>query len=264
MAETEQTEKIKNPVQSAERIFSVMETLAQTGPVGLVELSGMLGLHKSTVHRLLLSLTCMGYVQQDEETSKYMLTFKLVELSEKILAKVDILTVVHPYITRLANDCNETVHFVQRRGTEVFYLDKVAPLKPQESAIRMASQVGLARPLYCSGVGKSILAEMSEEEVRYIWNHSEIEKKTEHTIVTLDELLKELQIVKEKGYALDNEENELGVRCIAVCVPDHRGRPMNAFSISAPVGRMTDERINELAVQILRTKEEIQLRLGQA
>ena len=243
MAETEQTEKSKNPVQAAERRFSVMETLAQTGPVGLVELSGMLGLHKSTVHRLLLSLTCMGYVQQDEETSKYMLTFKLVELSEKILAKVDILTVVHPYITRLANDCNETVHFVQRRGTEVFYLDKVAP---------------------CSGVGKSILAEMSEEEVRYIWNHSEIEKKTEHTIVTLDELLKELQIVKEKGYALDNEENELGVRCIAVCVPDHRGRPMNAFSISAPVGRMTDERINELAVQILRTKEEIQLRLGQA
>ena len=154
----------KNPVQSAERIFQVMETLAVTGPIGLVELSKRLDLHKSTVHRLLLSLAYMGYVQQDEETSKYMLTFKLVELSEKILGKVDILTIVHPYITRLANKCGETVHFVQRRGLEVFYLDKVAPLKPQESAIRMASQVGLARPLYCSGVGKAILAEMTEEE----------------------------------------------------------------------------------------------------
>lgn len=259
----ENHKEIKNPVQSAERIFSVLETLAETGPIGLMDLSTRLELHKSTVHRLLLSLICMGYVKQEEETGKYLLTFKVVEISEKVLARVDIVSLIHPFITELANNCRETVHFVQRRGTEVFYLDKVAPLYPYESAIRMASQVGLARPLYCSAVGKAILAEMSDEEVEYIWNHSIIEKKTEHTKTSLAELKAELDEVREIGYALDNEENELGVRCIAVCVKNHRREPNNAFSISAPASRMTDERIKALAADILKTKEAIQKVMGQ-
>ncbi len=252
----------KNPVQSAERIFRVLETLAETGPIGLMDLSIRVDLHKSTVHRLLLSLICMGYVNQEEDTGKYKLTFKIVGMSEKVLSKVDITSIVHPLIAELANNCRETVHFVQRRGTEVFYLDKVAPLYPHESAIHMASQVGLARPLYCSAVGKAILAEMTDEEAEYIWNNSIVEQKTEHTITTFPKLLKELCKVRENGYALDNEENELGVRCIAVCVRNHRGQPNNAFSISAPVSRMTDERIEHLAENILITKEAIQKVLG--
>jgi len=252
----------KNPVQSAERIFGVLETLAETGSIGLIDLSNRLKLHKSTVHRLLMSLICMGYAKQEEETGKYTLTFKIVELSGKVLSKVDIVSIVHPLIADLANDCRETVHFVQRRGTEVFYLDKVAPLNPRESAIRMASQVGLARPLYCSAVGKAILAEMTDEDVTYIWNNSVIEKKTEHTITMLEKLKKELNEVRKKGYALDKEENELGVRCIAVCVRNHQGQPNNAFSISAPAGRMTDERIENLAGDILKTKEAIHKVLG--
>jgi DNA-binding IclR family transcriptional regulator len=251
----------KNPVQSAERIFGVLEALAETGPIGIMDLSTRLDLHKSTVHRLLLSLICMGYVKQDE-TGKYGLTFKIVELSEKVISRSDIVLIVHPLIAELANDCRETVHFVQRRGTEVFYLDKVAPFNPQESAIRMASQIGLTRPMYCSAVGKAILAEMKDEEVEYIWNNSVIEKKTEHTITTWVELRKEVEEIRRKGYALDNEENELGVRCIAVCVRDLQGLPNNAFSISAPAVRMTDDRVKQLAVDILKTKEMIQKVLG--
>lgn len=252
----------KNPVQSAERIFAVLETLAETGPIGLMELSTKLGLHKSTTHRLLLSLICMGYAMQEVETGKYKLTFKVVELSSKVLTKVDLVSMVHPLLVELANNSRETVHFVQRRGTEVFYLDKVAPLFPQESSIRMASQVGLTRPLYCSAVGKAILAEMKPEEVEYIWNHSIIEKKTEHTITSFTKLLEELEEIRRNGYAIDNEENEIGVRCIAVSVINHRGEPNNAFSISAPVSRMTDDRMKSLASEILKTKEEIKKVLG--
>jgi DNA-binding IclR family transcriptional regulator len=249
--------EIKNPIQSADRIFGVLEALADTGSIGLMELSTRLSLHKSTVHRLLLSLICMGYVKQ-EESGKYKLTFKLVELSAKVLSRVDITAIVHPLIADLANSCRETVHFVQRRGLDVFYLDKVAPVFPHESAIRMASQVGLARPLYCSAVGKAILAEMTDEEVTYVWNNSMIEKKTDYTITTLSEMQKELSMIRKSGYALDNEENELGVRCIAVCVRNHNGLPNNAISISAPAGRMTDDRIAELAADILSTKAAIQ------
>ena len=251
----------KNPVQSAERIFTILEALAETGPIGIMELSSRLDLHKSTVHRLLLSLICMGYVQQDV-TGKYLLTFKIVQLSEKIISRSDIVALVHPLIAELANNSRETVHFVQRNGTEVLYLDKVEPFNAHESAIRMASQVGLARPMYCSAVGKAILAEMTEEEVEYIWNNSVIEKKTEHTITSRLELMKEIGEIRRNGYALDNEENELGVRCIAVCVRDLQGHPNNAFSISAPAARMTDDRVKQLAAEVLRTKDIIQKKLG--
>ncbi len=258
----DKTGDIKNPVQSAERIFAVLEELAETGPIGLMDLSVRLGLHKSTVHRLLMSLICMGYVRQEDSNGKYMLTFKIVELSEKVLSKMDVVYQVHPLIAKLANDCRETVHFVQKRGTEVIYLDKVAPIYPRESAIHMASQVGITRPLYCSAVGKAILAEMQEEEVEYIWNNSVIDKKTEYTITTLSELKNELEVVRVKGYALDNEENELGVRCIAVSIKNHQGIANNAFSISAPAVRMTQDRIEELAVEIRRTKIAIEKVLG--
>lgn len=251
----------KNPVQSAERIFGVLEILAETGPIGLMDLSTRLALHKSTVHRLLLSLACMGYVIQDS-TGKYTLTFKIVELSEKMKSRTDIVTIIHPLIVELANSCRETVHFVQRRGTDVFYLDKVEPINPQDSAIRMASQVGLTRPMYCSAVGKAILAELNEEEIEHIWNNSVIEKKTEHTITNLSELKKELLEIRRIGFALDNEENELGVRCIAVCIHDLQGCPNNAFSISTPAFRMKDNRMRQLSAEILRTKEAIKKTLG--
>jgi DNA-binding IclR family transcriptional regulator len=254
--------EIKNPVQSAERIFGVLETLAETGPIGLVDISTKLELHKSTVHRLLLSLICMGYVKQEENNGKYMLTFKIVGLSEKVLSRVDIVSMIHPLIAELANECEETVHFVQRSGAVVYYLDKVAPLHPRESAIRMASQVGVTRPLYCSAVGKAILSEMLSDEVEAIWANSVIEKKTEHTIINLQELKKELTVIREKGYAIDNEENELGVRCIAVCIRNRQGQPDNAFSISAPAVRMTPDRIEQLAEKILKAKESIQKVLG--
>lgn len=257
----ESIKETKNPVQSAERIFGVLEALAETGPIGIMDLSTRLELHKSTVHRLLLSLICMGYVKQDE-TGKYLLTFKIVQLSEKIITRSDIVAIVHPLIAELANNCRETVHFVQRNGTEVLYLDKVEPFNAYESAIRMASQVGLSRPMYCSAVGKAILAEMKEEEVEFIWNNSIIEKKTEHTITVKSELMQEISEIRRNGYALDNEENELGVRCIAVCVHDLQGKPSNAFSISAPAVRMTEDRVKQLSMEILRTKAAIQQLLG--
>lgn len=252
----------KNPVQSAERIFHVLEAIAETGPIGLMELSNHLNLHKSTVHRLLASLSYMGYVEQNEETNKYRLTFKIVELSSKFLARVDILSITHPYMEKLANQCQETVHLVQRVGINVVYIDKVSPLIIRDTSIRMGSQVGLARPMYCSAVGKSILAELSAGEIKEIWDNSVIEKKTEHTILSLNELHKAVKQVREKGYALDNEENEIGVRCIGACIFNHQGQVKYAFSVSAPVNRMSDEKIEEFQEYVLDIKKELSMKLG--
>lgn len=259
--EVKMKEEQKNPIQSAERIFSVLETLASTGPIGLVDLSNRIGLHKSTVHRFLLSLICMGYVAQ-EENNKYRLTYKLMEISSRAQSGLNEVNVAHPYLEKLANDCRETVHMVERRGTEVVYIDKVTPIIRDDSSIRMASQIGLSRPMYCSGVGKAILAQLAQDEVRLIWENSTIEKKTEYTIDSYEELQKELDEIRLRGYALDNQENEIGVRCIAACIFNYEGKVKNAFSISAPIIKMTDDRILELSEKVLKIKQQLSAEFG--
>lgn len=252
----------KNPIQAAERIFRILEYIADNGSAGVVEIGAALDIHKSTVHRMLLSLISMGYVLQDEKTGKYVLSFKLMKLSSLFLAKMDIYTIAHPYIERLANECQETVHLVQRTGPDVVYIDKVEPIGLRESSIRMASHIGLLRPMYCSAVGKAILAELPREEVHEIWARSLPEKKTAYTITSLDQLEEELNLVRRSGYALDNEENEIGVRCIAAAIKDYQSSVRYAFSISAPVSRMSDDRVLSLSENVLKMKEELSRRFG--
>lgn len=244
----------KNPIQVAGRLFAVLETLANSKPVGLMELSSQMDLHKSTVHRLLTSLSYMGYVKQDPETGKYSLTLKLLELSNKILCNVDILEIVRPYLKKLSEASGETVHFVQREGVEAVYIFKE---ESYQNSVRMVSRVGSHIPLYCSGVGKAIIANMTEPEIRNIWEKSPLYQLTEHTITDYRKFLETLEKVRKNGYALDNEENEVGVRCIAVNLPDYRGNIRYAISISAPISRMSDERILELGELMLKTREDI-------
>ena len=126
----------------------------------------------------------------------------------------------------------------------------------------MASHVGMVRPMYCSGVGKAIMAELPESEVRQIWNESIIEKKTEHTIMDYDEMLGVLKEEKKNGYALDDEENEEGVCCIATSLRDYHNEVKYAFSISGPDSRMTRERMEELSADIRNVQEELSMELG--
>lgn len=123
----------KNPVQSAERIFQVMETLADHGEMGLMELSTALDLHKSTVHRLLMSLIYMGYAKQDEATQKYMLSYKVVNMAGKILERMDILQVAKPYMERLSDLSGEAVHLVQREGN-ISYIYTRSRRRSEQSA----------------------------------------------------------------------------------------------------------------------------------
>ena len=251
MAEGKET---KNPVQSAERIFQVMEMLAENGEMGLMEISAALDLHKSTVHRLLMSLVYMGYAKQDETTQKYMLSYKIVNMAGKILDRMDILQVAKPYLERLSDLSGEAVHLVQREGNHILYIYKI---EAKVGTIRMVSHVGMIHPMYCSGVGKAIMATLPEREVKQIWNESVIEKKTDKTVTDYDEMQKLLEEVRKNGYALDDEENEKGVRCIAACLHGYQNEVKYAFSISGPTSRMTRERVMELAVDVKKVQEEL-------
>lgn len=241
----------KNPIQVADRLFLVLETLAETGPMALTDLSRRLALNKSTIHRILTSLIYLGYVRQDGDTGKYSLSFKILSLSNRFLEKIDILDSVRPMLRQISRETGETVHFVQLDGLEAVYIDKE---ESTQNSVRMVSKVGSRIPLYCSGVGKAMLADMAPDKAAILWETSEKRQLTPHTITDYADFLSCLSEIRKKGYALDNEENELGVRCIAVSLPDFSGSSRYAISISAPVTRMSDERILTLADTLLKVK----------
>ena len=195
----------KGGVQSVERIFQLIEHLAvhPTG-VSLQRLAEETGLAKSTVHRLLASLVGLGYVVQDEENGHYRLTLKMFELSSGIVDSMDIMGVAKAHLERLSQRTGEAVHLVIRDGRDIVYI-----YKTESGPMRMSSRVGLRSPLYCTGVGKAILATLPGDELEDIWTHSNVQKLTDKTITDLEELRSQLVEVRANGYAIDDEENEL-------------------------------------------------------
>ena len=245
----------KNPIQVADRLFGALELLALNGSAAVMEVSSALGLNKSTAHRVLNSLVYMGYARQNEKTGRYEPSLKIVDMANKVMKHMDIVQVVRPYLRRLMELTNETVHFVERDGVDAVYIDKVEAYR---NGIQMVSRIGSRIPLYCSGVGKAIAACMDEQEVEELWNRSSIVPLTSHTITDFQTFKKELAEIRERGYALDNEENEDGVRCIAVSLKEYTGSVKYAFSISAPVSRMENDRIRQLADYVLEIKGQIE------
>ncbi|WP_195277072.1 IclR family transcriptional regulator [Anaerotruncus rubiinfantis] len=250
----------QSPVQSLDRAFDLIERLS-LNPDGmlLMELSTASGLHKSTVHRLLSALISLGYVRKDESSNRYRLTLKLFELSGRVVDNIDVLEIAKPHIEQLRNHTQEAIHLVVREGADIVYIHKA---ESKQSSIRMFSRIGMRRPMYCTAVGKSIMATMTDDEVIRIWEKSDVKPYTEHTIVDLGSLFRELDTIRRCGYALDNEENELGVRCIGAAILDYTGRGRAALSISAPLARMTDTRVEELSAEILATRTAISTELG--
>ena len=194
-----------------------------------------------------------------EDTSVYRAGMRLCEMSSYIVDNLDIVERARASLERLEQCTDETVHLVMRDDKDIVYIHKV---DNGSSAIRMFSRIGMRLPLYCTGVGKAILATWDTAEVRDVWQHSDVHAWTEHTIVDEDAFFREIDKVRQLGYALDNEENELGVRCIAAAIPDYRGRASYAISLSAPVSRMTDQRVAELRAPLMAARDEIARALG--
>ncbi|AOY76064.1 IclR family transcriptional regulator [Clostridium formicaceticum] len=250
---------MKETVQSVDRALSILEVLSDYEEgVGITEISSKIDLHKSTVHRLLVTLICKGYVEQNPSTNKYKLTLKLLELGNKLIDKMDILSVAKPYLQQLTEITNEVVHLVVREGIEIVYIDKVE----SDNKIRMHSRIGSRSPMYCTSVGKAMMAYLPEEEVEKIWEASEIKKFTQYTITELQEMKETLKKVREVGYALDEEENELGIRCIGSPIFNHNGEVCGAISVSGPTMRVTKETIENFKNYILEYSSKISKELG--
>ncbi len=246
-------------VQSVDRALSILEVLSDYSEgLGVTDISDKIGLHKSTVYRLLSTLIHKGYVTQDAKSNKYRITLKLFELGNKRIEDMDLLSASKPYSEELMKSTNEVVHLVIREDNDIIYIDKVEA----DNTIRMASKIGKRSPMYCTSVGKAILAQLSDEEVEEVWNNSKIEKLTEFTITDFGRMKKELEMVRQKGYAVDDEENEIGVRCIGAPVFNRFGEVEGAISISGPTIRVTEDIVEKFATKVVKCANLISKELG--
>ena len=223
-------------VQSIDRVLDILEALSAV-PQGmlLTELSAKVGLHVSTTHRLVHMLLDRGYAMKEQETGKYRLTLRTFEIGSRVSSVWDLMSMAKPYLDDLASQSQEAVHLVERDGNGVVYLYKAEPFR---QLVRMGSHYGLRNPMYCTGVGKSILALLPREEVDRIWNSESITAFSPNTITNLEQMHRELAQIRQRGDAIDDEEHELGVRCMAVAIRNWQGKPIAAVSISAPASRM--------------------------
>lgn len=246
-------------VQSVDRTLSILELISDYDDgLRITEISEKVGLHKSTVHRLLGTLIYKGYVIQNQRTNKYRLTTKLFELGNRVIADMDILKASKPYTEDLMKILNEVVHLVIRDDKYIVYIDKVEA----NNTIRMASNIGRRSPLYSTSVGKAILAYLDEKEVLKIWDSSDIKKFTDNTITDYDIFRMELDKIRLHGYAVDDEENEHGVRCVGAPIFNFHGEVEGAISISGPTIRVTKEKVDVIADEVKRCAHLISKNLG--
>lgn len=247
-------------VQSLERAFTLLDTLSEY-PEGIqiTRLSEKVGLSKSTVHRLLATLINMNYVRKDPESEKYKLGYRIIYLSRNIINSIDVIPVAKPFLEALSEDVNETIHLCIEDMGEVMYVDKIE----SNQTIRMFSRVGSRAPMYCTGVGKVLLSGMAPEDYRNVIEKTEFISKTPHTITSKEQLNDVIELIRERGYGLDDIENEEGIRCIAAPIIDSRGKVIASFSISGPTTRMTMERVNnELVAKVREVSMQISRQLG--
>lgn len=246
-------------VQSVVRALGVLEALGESrGEVGIADLSKRVGLHVSTVHRLLGTLMGRGYARQNPETSRYGLGAKALQLAESYLGQMDLRHIARPFLERLSRETGETANLVILDGREVLYLDKAE----SSQNLRIFSRIGHRAPLHCTAVGKVLLANRSAAEVDTLLGRGPLESLTRHTITSQGQLRRELEKVRDQGFALDREECEEETCCIAVPICDARGDVEAALSISAPAVRLTPRRLEELIPLMVRTGREVSVLVG--
>jgi IclR family transcriptional regulator, KDG regulon repressor len=249
----------ENMVKSVSRALDIIDIVSsEKNGLGVTEIAKQMDINKSSVYRILSTLVQYGYMEQDEETSRYKLGYKFLELSSKLLESIDLRKEAKPYLQELEKETNEVIHLVVYDQGEVIYIEKLEGTE----TLRMHSKVGKRAPMHCTAVGKAILAHLPSNVVLDILKRKGMPRHTDKTITDQDEFLKELAQVKQKGYALDLEENEYGIRCIAVPIFDHLGKVIAAVSVSGPTIRMTDERIEQLQARMLQIGKQISARLG--
>jgi IclR family acetate operon transcriptional repressor len=242
------------------KAFGIVEVLAPETDRGLTlaDLSQRVSLPKSTVHRYLNTLQELGLVQRGD-TDRFRLGTKVIELAGVYLAGSDLRNEAQSILDDLSARTNETVHLAVRSGTEVVYIAKVE----SRHAVRMYSYIGARLPMYCTALGKAMLA-FGPEDWRSETLARGLAPRTSHTLVGAEPFAADLETIRRRGFSIDSEENEDGVRCVGAPVFDLNRSVIAAISLSGPTGRIDPARALELGPTVREAAHLISQRLGYA
>ena len=229
-------------IQSLARGLKILDILGQAQEgVSITELAEHLGVDKGSASRLVATLVNYGYAEKDEQTRRFHLGPQVVPLSRSVLARLSMREVAKPFLRVLMERTGECVHLAVPAQGRVLYIDQVE----SPATLRVNAQVGTMNPLHCTALGKALLA-FGDLELP-----TTLESFTPHTLTDPTRLRKTLEQVRAQGYAVDDEEFDLGVRCIAVPVFDFRGKAAGSIGISGPATRVSPERLPGLAASVI-------------
>ncbi|MBA1334776.1 MAG: Transcriptional regulator, IclR family [Firmicutes bacterium] len=245
--------KRSNMVQSLVRALDIIELLDREGELGISEISNTLGLEKTTVHRLISTLKFKGYVAQNKSNQKYSNSFKLFEMGNNVVEGLGLRRQAQPFMEELAEKSHEAVNLAILNGKHMFYIDKIE----SSETIKVDLRIGKRLPVYCTGLGKAMLAFMPEERVHELFKGETFVKYTKNTIDNVQGLMLELRRIKAQGYSIDNEEYIPGLVCVAAPVMSFRGEAVAALSVAVPKYRLEEgERDLGCLIGLVRTAAE--------
>jgi DNA-binding IclR family transcriptional regulator len=233
----------KTSIQVIERMMALLDALASyPDPVSLKELATATGLHPSTAHRILNDMVTKRFVDRSEPGT-YRLGMRLLELGNIVKSRLNVREAALPYMQALHRKTQQTVNLSVRQGDEIVYIDRAFS---ERSGMQVVRAIGGRAPLHLTSIGKLFLSADDAKLVRAYATRTGLAGNNKNSITDLAKLERELSLVRARGYARDNEELELGVRCMAAGVRDDAGRLIAGLSISAPADRLSDDWLDDL------------------
>ena len=245
-------------VRVVDRVFDIIEVLAQSSkPVGLTEIASLTGMSKSTVHRLLTSMLNRQYVDK-HPGGAYSIGYKMLETVSYHINSLELLTEAKPFLNNILRELELTAHLGVLDGSNVIYLERM-DIYP---GTRLYTQVGYRSPAFCSSIGKCLLACLSGSELEEALYLCKFEKFTKNTIVDAQEFKRHLKVVRKQGWAMDNEEFQIGHRCVGAPIFDYRSAPVAAISASGSINSISDEKLKLIIQQVQEAASQISRRMG--
>lgn len=244
-------------IASLEKGIRIIELLAEHGEMSVSEVARLMGTNRAGSHRFIATLKDLGYVEKTDG-NKYQSTLKIMNLASKVANRFEIRRVAKPYMERLSMMFKETINLGLFKNQEIVHIDKIDSLE----VLRMDSALGDIAPAYCTGLGKAILAFLPSHELEHYLDTVELAPLAPNTITDRKELMAELERVRQNGYAVDDEELNAGLRCIAAPIFDHNSYPAYAISVSGPAMRLTHRALEEIKGTLLTASTELSKTMG--
>lgn len=246
--------------QSSDKVLKILELISYSDePLRLIDISSRLGFNTSTTLRFLNSLEQNGYIYKDKETFKYRMTFKICDLASHVSKNNDLVVIASQPIKELSSKLGECVCLAIEQNNSIVYI-YVSDGPGQ--ILRTTQRIGKEAPLHCTGVGKIILSDFPSEKIDMVIQEKGLTSFTEYTLDTKEKLLKELETIRAQDFAYDNQECELGARCLALPIRDYSGHVIAGISVTGPVARVTDQFIHDNFALIRKTADEISYQFG--